>query len=347
MLVKARAPGRLSRYSNHADFRCGVGKISAINGSNSKNTTSTAPNSTPSGDHFDSSLGKWGTDLTNGLQDGVGDGTQAARLGFDRFSNQNSPKKGKLEEVANTSQQLFGAGNTQKASDILPTFLVNWGKKGRVKLDHYADANVASDTRLARSARFLDNLSINHPTLVSRLRLVGRWAGPVAAIASTVWSSIDLAQRWNKLTSGAKAANVVATAATGFGAAAAVAALAKVPGAGMAAWGGLGLASTIYQGITTWRYFHDPKATPGMRDISMASTIVQAVGVGMMFFPPLAPIGLALSFGGGIAGSLAGWIGKWGPVNSACKWIDKKLAPVAHVASRVVEHVGHFFSSIF
>lgn len=287
--------------------------------------------------------------------------SQAAKWAGDVFNRGQSKNRDmSLEHVANTSQQFFGAGNTQSMEDLLPGFVVNWMKKSGTWFTGKAD----TASKLARPAGFFHEFPSEHPTALSRLKTAGRWLGPVVATASLAYSIENLATNWKNLTPGAKVANVAATGFTAAGAGAAFAALSHAPwaaAAGTVAWGGLGAASAIYQGIQTWQYFNNPKATSGQRGLSLVSTIMQGAGAALIF----TPVGLPLLAAGGIIGMLCGPLGKFGPINSAFKWMGKELkpvtrflAPVGHAitqAAGAVVHglgsaahaVGHFFSSIF
>jgi hypothetical protein len=121
------------------------------------------------------------------------------------------------------------------------------------------------------------------------------------------------------------------------GAGAAFAALAHVPGMANLAWGGLGAAGAIYQGINTFREFNDPNKTPGQRDLSLVSTVMQGAGAALLW----TPVGMPLLIAGGILGMAGDFLGKIPFVNSAFKWVDKQMAPVVKAVAPVVKAVGH------
>ncbi|HEY9721423.1 MAG TPA: hypothetical protein V6D47_05390 [Oscillatoriaceae cyanobacterium] len=259
-------------------------------------------------------------------------------------------ERGQVQQAANIVEQLPIAGNTQNAEDLLPTFAINLGKKA-------VTGAAARDGRIGTAGSFIQNFSEDHPTALSRLKVAGKLLGPVMAVGSTVWSTINLASRWDKMGTGEKIANTAGTAATAVGAGASIAALAHVPMAGTLAWGGLGAAGAIYQGINTWNEFHNPNKTAGQRDMSALSTGLQAAGTALLW----TPVGMPMLVAGGVLSMFGDTIGKIPFVNDACKWINKKIGPAVKTVGKAVvgaakavgsavsgaaHAVGHFFSSL-
>lgn len=261
-----------------------------------------------------------------------------------------SQPRGQAQQAANIVEQLPIAGNTQNAQDMLPNFAINLGKKA-------VNGAAAKEGWLGSAGGFLKNFSNDHPEGAQWLKTGGKLLGPVMAVGSLAWSTFNLASRWGKMGTGEKIANTAGTAATALGAGGAIAALAHVPGAVSLAWGGLGAAGAIYQGINTWNEFHNPNKTAGQRDMSLLSTGLQAAGVALIG----TPIGLPLLAAGGVLSMVGDFVGKVPFVNDACKWINKKVGPVVstvgkavvgaaktvgHALSGAAHAVGHFFSSL-
>lgn len=155
-----------------------------------------------------------------------------------------------------------------------------------------------------------------------------RYGGVLAAFSSFGLSVFKLATTWKDQTTESKALNSAATGATGVASYEGVQFLRGAASASrlMGAW--LGVAGSIYQGITAYKEFNDPTKTPGQRGMATTAGILSAAGAIACFVPGGQVVGFPLMLAGGVLGFLGDKIGKLGPVNGAFSWMGRTISKI-------------------